>query len=164
MSKQNPLRLFLSTLLAILLLILSNCAPAYAQPVSPANERARIVAEASESVTRGLTNACANLLEAFKASENHITALENELDKSRKVNAALTEKVSLLERALALRTEEADAWRRALEAQKAAIDRLTELAAKQDERIAKLEKSRSRRGKLGIALGVAGFVAGVLLK
>lgn len=113
---------------------------------------------------RGLTNACASLLEAFTAAQSHINSLENELDKSHKVNAALAEKVSLLEKSLALRTEEADAWRKALEAQKAAIDKLTELAQRQDERIAKLEKSRSRRGKVGAVLTVAAFVAGVLIK
>lgn len=142
-----------------------SCAPAYAQPVSSASERARQVnREASEAVTKGLTNACASLLEAFTAAQSHINSLERELDASQKVNAALTQKITLLEKSLAARTEEADAWRRALEAQKVAIDRLTELAQKQEERVARLEKSRARRGKLGLVLGIAGFVAGVILK
>lgn len=108
--------------------------------------------------------ACANLREAWKSSESHIIALEKELDAHTKVNAALSEKIVLLERSLALRSEEAENWRRALEAQKVAIDKLTQIAELQNARIAKLEKSNSRRGKIAMVLGVAGFVGGLLLK
>jgi predicted RNase H-like nuclease (RuvC/YqgF family) len=142
-------------------MLLLTAAP-FAQSSQPTASPA--VDDASETVQRGLVAACANLREAFKAAESHITSLEKEIDAHKKVNVALTEKIQILERTVQARTEEADAWRRALEAQKAAVDKLTELAAKQDERIAKLEKSRSRRTKAGMILTGAAFIAGLILK
>ena len=153
--------------LAMLLWILLSFAPVYAQPDSHATNRAPVAEinqAASEAVQRGLVGACANLLEAFKASDAHIVALESELNAQKNVNAALQSKITLLEQSLAFKTEEAASWRAALEAQKAAVEKLEAIAAAQDKRIEKLEAKAKRRGKVAVILGIAGLVGGFLLK
>lgn len=148
--------------LAILLLtanVFAQNSPASVIPADKPN-----IAELSKITEAALIRGCASAIEEIKAGRAHVASLEKENDALKTTLAAKDQKIELLQSALTARQEEAALLRSSLDEFKKAIEEMKRANELQAQRVAKLEASAKRRGKLALALGVAGFVGGLLLK
>lgn len=128
------------------------------KPDSPAKPD---VEAAQEAVQQGLVSACANLLTAFKAQEEFIKTLEQELDATRKVNQALHQKITLLEQIATSKTKETEALREALALKDSALAEYKTALDLTKKEVERQKKNGNRKLKAGF---VAGLVVGIGLK
>lgn len=118
----------------------------------------------SKSTLSALVTGCASAVREIEAGRAYIKSLEAENAQQKLAIAAQGEKINLLQQALSARQEEVASLRNGFDEIKKALAEMKAANDLASERITKLENSRKRRGRIGVALGVAGLVGGLLLK